>query len=266
MSTEQPLNTDSAAHQIRPCRTLDEFRACIDMQRDIWRFSDLDVVPLRAFVITRHSGGFTLGAFAPDNQLLGFAHALAAFEDGARPYYYSHMLAVREDLQNAGLGVKLKLAQRDHALAEGIPVIRWTFDPLQSRNAYLNIVKLGGVVRKYLVNYYGDASSSVLHAGLETDRLFAEWWVGSDRVARAIQGARAADPAPARVVEVPWDIQVIKDKDMNEARRWQMQIREQFQQCLADGLYCAGFARGENGDPSRYLFYPDTRAEVAPGY
>src|SRR5437899_6442771 len=180
-------------YTIRQCETLEEFEACLQMQRDVWQFSDLDVTPLRSFVIASRGGGFTLGAFGASDKLLGMAHALAAFDEKLRPYYYSQMLAVEPRLQNAGIGVKLKLAQRDHAFKTRVPLMTWTFDPLQSRNAYLNIVKLGGVVRMYCVNYYGNKSSSSLHRGLDSDRVFIEWWVRSPRVAGALEGARRAE-------------------------------------------------------------------------
>ncbi|MFN7946443.1 MAG: GNAT family N-acetyltransferase [Blastocatellia bacterium] len=252
-------------YTIRQCRTLPEFSACLEMQKEVWQFSDLDVTPLRSFVITLHSGGFTLGAFDGVDKLLGFAHALAAFDQRRRPYFYSHMLAVTLPLQNAGIGAKLKLAQRDYAIAHGLPLMTWTFDPLQSRNAYLNIVKLGGVVRQYKANYYGNESSSTLHAGLDTDRLMVEWWTGSEHVARALDGLSRTDE-PVAAVEVPFDIQQIKDREMKEAQRWQLEVRTAFQHHLAAGLYCAGFERGRDGANSRYLFFRDDRQEVAPGY
>ena len=142
---------------IRVCETFEEYSACIDIQRTVWQFSDLDITPLRSFVITRRSGGLTLGAFDDSNRLLGFAHALAAFDARKQPYYYSHMLAVEPDLQNAGIGAQLKLAQREYALKRGVSLLGWTFDPLMSRNAYLNVVKLGAVVRRYYPNYYGQS-------------------------------------------------------------------------------------------------------------
>ena len=250
---------------IRRCQTLTEFRACLAMQKEVWQFSDLDVTPLRSFVITRHSGGFTLGAFDRADKLLGFAHALAAFDEQRRPYFYSQMLAVTVPLQNAGIGAKLKLAQRDYAIAHGLPLMTWTFDPLQSRNAYLNIVKLGGVVRRYKANYYGNESSSALHAGLDTDRLMVEWWTGSEHVARALAGLSRTDE-PVAAVEIPCDLQTIKDREMKEAQRWQLEVRAAFERYLSAGLYCAGFERGRDGAHSRYLFFRDDRREVAPGY
>ncbi|HEU0185125.1 MAG TPA: GNAT family N-acetyltransferase [Blastocatellia bacterium] len=251
-------------YAVRQCETIEEFEACVEMQRDVWQFSDLDITPLRSYVVTRNSGGFTLGAFDPSNKLLGFSHALAAFDEKLRPYYYSQMLAVEPPLQNAGIGVKLKWGQRDQALKTGVPLITWTFDPLQSRNAHLNIVKLGGVVRRYWANYYGANSSSVLHRGLSTDRLFIEWWVRSPRVAGALEGVRRADK-PEAVVEVPRDIAAIKKRDMDEARRWQSRIREGFQKYLSEGLYCAGFEADPKTD-SRYLFFKDDQQEKEENY
>lgn len=251
-------------YSIRQCGTLEEFEACLQMQRDVWQFSDLDVTPLRSFVISTRGGGFTLGAFDASNRLLGFAHALASFDERLRPYYYSQMLAVEPGHQNAGIGVRLKLAQREHALKTGVPLMTWTFDPLQSRNAYLNIIKLGGVVRRYYVNYYGNKSTSAFHRGLDTDRLFVEWWVRSEHVADALAGkGRAAEPEA--VVEVPRDIETMKKRDIDEARHWQLRVREGFQKCLNEGLYCAGF----EADPktnSRYLFFRDHQQEKEENY
>jgi predicted GNAT superfamily acetyltransferase len=251
-------------YSIRQCETIEEFEACVRMQREVWQFSDLDISPLRSYVVARNSGGFTLGAFDQSNKLLGMAHALAAFDEKLRPYYYSQMLAVEPPLQNAGIGVKLKWGQRDLSLKTGVPLITWTFDPLQSRNAHLNIVKLGGVVRRYCPNYYGANSSSALHRGLDTDRLFIEWWVRSPRVAGALEGLRRADK-PEAVVEVPRDIGEIKKRDMDEARHWQMRIREGFQKYLSEGLYCAGFEADPNSD-SRYLFFKDHQQEKEDNY
>lgn len=250
-------------YTIRDCTSFADFAACIALQRDVWQFSDLDITPMRSFVITKHSGGQTVGAFEQSGKLLGFAHMLPAFDEQLRPYFYSHMLAVEPEFRNAGLGMKLKLAQRRRALERGVPLIIWTFDPLQSRNAYLNIVKLGGVIRSYRTNYYGNVSTSALHQGLDTDRLFIEWWVGSGRVQSVVeQGKLINTTAPESTIEIPFDIEAIKAHNLEEARQWQLKIRSAFQQLLDEGLYCAGFERGKSGEPSKYLFYKDTRAEV----
>jgi predicted GNAT superfamily acetyltransferase len=260
--TPSPAPT-SPDFTVRDCVSLDDFAACVRLQREVWQFSDLDITPVRSFVITRRSGGCTIGAFDGAGRLLGFSHMLPAFDERLRPYFYSHMLAVEPGARNAGVGVALKLAQRRRALERGVPLIVWTFDPLQSRNAHLNLVKLGGVVRTYHVNYYGNASTSALHRGLDTDRLFVEWWVGSTRVKEAVEegGAKPSSAAVASV-EVPFDIEELKARDLEEARRWQVRIRAAFQQHLAAGLYCAGFERGRQNEPGRYLFFADTREEV----
>ncbi|MBO0720294.1 MAG: GNAT family N-acetyltransferase [Blastocatellia bacterium] len=254
MISDQDAGVKILDYEIRQCTSLEDYEACIELQRRIWQYDSLDLTPVRSFVIAGRSGGFTLGAFDGSGKLAGFAHALPAFDEKLNPYYYSNMLAIDERLQNAGLGMRLKLAQREHALQRGISLMAWTFDPLQSRNAYLNIHKLGGIVRKYLVNFYGHSSTSPLHRGLDTDRLFVEWWVGSERVPAALSGERRNDE-PEAAIEIPRGIDEIKKRDFEEARRWQLKIRQEFQGFLADGLICAGFAADAAGGNSRYLFY-----------
>jgi len=241
---------------IRQCTTFEDYAACIELQRAVWGFDDLDITPLRSFVIARRGGGFTLGAFDQNEELRGFAHALPAFDDARRRYLYSQMLAVSPDARNEGIGARLKLAQREHAIARSIPLIAWTFDPLQSRNAYLNLVKLGGVVRTYMANYYGNSSTSALHRGLDTDRLFVEWWVHSPDVTRALAG-EPRNEAPASIVEVPRDIEAIKAASIDDAREWQIRIRTGFETLLSQGLFCGGFIAGREGQHSQYLFFQD---------
>ena len=244
---------------IRQCQTFEDYSACIELQRTVWGFEDLDITPLRSFVITRRGGGFTLGAFDATERLVGFAHALPAFDNSNQPYYYSQMLAVLPEVRNEGTGARLKLAQRSYAIERGIPLITWTFDPLQSRNAYLNLVKLGGLVRTYLSNYYGNSSTSSLHRGLDTDRLFVEWWVKSEVVEGSLSGEVRNDE-PVAFVEVPRDVDKIKESNLAEAREWQLKIRAEFQELLSQGLYCAGFRPGKDGAHSRYLFYQDNES------
>ena len=253
-------SAQSSVYTIRPCKNFEEFAACVTLQREVWQFSDLDVTPVRALVVNQNSGGFTLGAFNnEDGNLLGFAHALPAFDATLQPYYYSQMLAITPALQNSGIGMQLKLAQREYALQRGIKLMVWTFDPLQSRNAYLNLIKLGGVVRKYYANYYGQYSTSVLHRGLDTDRLLLEWWLDAPRVQAVAQGELVShkDGDLITTVDVPFDIEQIKAQSMEEAQQWQAKIRTAFQQHFAAGLYCAGFVRGDNTTPSTYLFFRD---------
>jgi predicted GNAT superfamily acetyltransferase len=248
---------ESPEYLIRDCATIEDYAACLEMQRTVWGFEPLDITPLRSFVITRRGGGFTLGAFDRSGKLLGFAHALPAFDEKLRPYYYSQMLAVDPALQNSGIGIRLKLAQREHALKTGIELMTWTFDPLQSRNAYFNLAKLGGVIRHYMVNYYGNQSTSILHRGLDTDRVLIQWWMRSPRVIDAINGQSRAEEVEA-VIEVPREIEAVKRRDLDEARNWQIRVRTEFLNRLGEGLYCIGFESDRMSGKSRYLFIKET--------
>jgi predicted GNAT superfamily acetyltransferase len=249
-------STESPEYLIRDCATIEDYAACLEMQRTVWGFEPLDITPLRSFVITRRGGGFTLGAFDRSGKLLGFAHALPAFDEKLRPYYYSQMLAVDPALQNLGIGISLKLAQREHALKTGIELMTWTFDPLQSRNAYFNLARLGGVIRHYMVNYYGNQSTSILHRGLDTDRVLIQWWMRSTRVIDAINGQSRAEEVEA-IIEVPREIEAVKRRDLDEARNWQIRVRTEFLNRLGEGLYCIGFESDRMSGKSRYLFIKD---------
>ena len=188
---------------IRECRGFDELQACVDLQIEVWGYSDGDVIPRRVFLVAQKIGGQVIGAFDTGNRdqgtvnsgsgsdqgdassLIGFSFSLPGVKTGAksasgRPesYLHSHMLAVRDGYRNQSIGARLKLAQREDALARGITRIEWTFDPVEIKNAFLNIHKLGAIVRTYEENFYG-VSSSRLQGGLQTDRLVAEWWIGS---------------------------------------------------------------------------------------
>ena len=156
---------------IRKCESLDEKRACVALQKEVWNFTDIELVPLRMFVVAEKIGGQVIGAFSND-ELVGFAMAIPAVRSG-HCFLYSHMLAVRQQYRNFGLGRRLKLFQREDAIAGGFELMEWTFDPLEIKNAYLNIEKLGAITRRYNVNQYG-ITSSPLQGGLPTDRLVAE--------------------------------------------------------------------------------------------
>lgn len=156
---------------IRWLVTPDEMQACVDLQKLVWGFSDLEIVPHRMFVVAQRTGGQVIGAFERE-RAVGFPLAFIAYRD-RRIYIHSHMTAVLPEYQNHGIGRQLKLAQRDDALSRGVDLIEWTFDPLQLRNAYFNIARLGAIVREYLPNVYG-STSSPLHHGLPTDRLVAQ--------------------------------------------------------------------------------------------
>ncbi len=169
---------------IRKCYTLDEISACVALQKEVWNFADAELMPLRMFVVAEKIGGQVIGAF-DNGKLVGFALSVPGAR-GGHSYLHSQMLAVRSQYRNAGLGRQIKLFQREDALARGFELIEWTFDPLEIKNAYLNIERLGAIARRYNVNQYG-VTSSPLQGGLPSDRLVAEWWLKSKRVESILQ-------------------------------------------------------------------------------
>src|SRR5437868_1713377 len=195
------MTTDSIV--LRRCRGIEELRACVALQKEVWNFTDAELVPLRMFVVADKVGGQVMGAFDGE-VMVGFALSVPGTRSG-HIYLHSHMLAVRKDHRNSGLGRRLKLMQREDALARGIELIEWTFDPLEIKNAYLNVEKLGAIARRYNINQYG-ITSSPLQGGLPSDRLIAEWWLNSKRVAHLLEtGTNATFPSHA-AIEVPGKI------------------------------------------------------------
>lgn len=244
--------------RVRHCRMLEEFQACMALEREVWASADLDVVPLPIFVVAAHTGGQILGAYDGD-RLVGFTLALA----GCRPelsrgriYLHSHMTAVAAEYRDRGVGRQLKLFQREEALSRGIALIEWTFDPLELKNAYFNLERLGAVARQYLPNAYG-ITTSPLHANLPTDRLLAEWWLQSPRTKRcAAEGtAQPKREKEDRVrISVPAHIGELKRSQPEEAARIQGQVREQFLHWFGLGYAATGIEiEGEKGD---YLLEP----------
>jgi len=249
---------------IRKCHQLDEMRACVALQKEVWNFSDADLVPVRMFVVAEKVGGQVIGAFA-GNEMVGFALSVPGAR-GGHSYLHSHMLAVRKQHQNAGLGRRIKLFQRDDALARGFELMEWTFDPLEIKNAYLNIEKLGAIARRYSVNQYG-ITSSPLQGSLPTDRLVAEWWLKSKRVETLLQtGENPPDKAITKI-SVPAQIYDWKASVTARSRAKDVQDRnrEQFVKAFADGLTVLGYERDERGNGNFLLgrweekwMYPST--------
>lgn len=161
---------------IRECVSVEDFQQCIELERAVWKDDDIGVMPIRLYMISKACKAPTIGAFDDKNKLVGFVHTSLALMS-KNVVYHSHLAAVVEGLRHKDIGRRMKLAQREHAIEAGVPLIIWTFDPLQSRNAHLNINKLGAIIRRYEVNYYGEGLSSVFGAGAPSDRVFAEWWV-----------------------------------------------------------------------------------------
>ncbi len=217
---------------IRACKDIRELEACVMLQKEVWNFDDVDLIPLRLFVVATKIGGQVIGAFDHDD-LVGFAMSIPGARNG-NPYLHSHMLAVRETFRNTGLGRKLKLAQRDDALSRAIRLIEWTFDPLEIKNAWLNIERLGAIARRYNPNQYG-MSSSPLQGGLPTDRLVAEWWLDSDRVKKVLAGSEPTAQGQTNI-SVPAEIYDWKRAGDPRAREVQSRNREAFQKDFSAGL------------------------------
>ncbi len=171
--------------EIRGLETFSEYQACAQLQLDVWGFAEIEVVPAGHLVAMDHYGGVCLGAFDGD-KMIGFVCGFAGWDHG-RSYHHSHMLAVLPDYRGHRFGEKLKWAQREQVLEQGIELVNWTFDPLQAPNANLNLNRLGSIVRKYKVDLYG-VSDSPLHGGVPTDRFEAEWHLKSQRVVTALGG------------------------------------------------------------------------------
>jgi predicted GNAT superfamily acetyltransferase len=272
------------AVSIRDLQSFEDLKQVEEVEREVWGLSDLDATPLTLAIATKEAGSIWVGAF-DGARLVGFAFGFLGTEHG-QLIVHSHMLAVREPYRNSRLGYKLKLAQRERALALRIDgdrdnVVRihemtWTFDPLQSRNAHLNFAKLGAVSESYKVDFYGPETSSVLHRN-GTDRLWVIWPLASRRVQDRLQGkdSRAeildalsiltpliqfngdgkpvcADLASALsrqriAIEIPSDIAQVERKDPTLAREWRQQTRWAFTEALKAGFLVAEFCRTVRG-------------------
>ena len=242
---------------VRPLTQHAEFAEAVELQRLIWGFEEVELLPVRLFVTALKVGGQALGAYDGE-RLVGFCLAIPGIGAGGKSYLHSHMLGVLPQYRDAGVGRRLKLAQRDDALARGIDLVEWTFDPLEIKNAYFNVERLGAIVRRFVPNQYG-STTSPLHGGLPTDRCVAEWWLTSPRVEKALSGA---GPRPAQDffrsvttrIAVPASIDAIKRASPQQARKIQTRMRKEFLEHLAQGLAVIGFERGP--ETCHYLLGP----------
>ena len=249
MATGEAAGTPAVtgAVTIRKCETLEELQACFALQKEVWEFSDADLIPVRLFVVANKIGGHVIGAF-DGADLVGFALAIPGTRHG-HSYLHSQMLAVRQQYRNVGLGRRLKLYQREDALARGFELMEWTFDPLEIKNAYLNIEKLGAIARRYNVNQYG-ITTSPLQGGLPTDRLVAEWWMKSRRVEAVLSGGRRPDFKARTSIAVPAEIYDWKGSASTRSMALEVltRNREQFTSAFAEGLAVLGYERNGDGD------------------
>ena len=280
---------DGKTLRVRDIESDTEFHAIEDIQKEAWGFNDLDTVPAATLMATHHAGGVTLGAF-DGGTMIGFAYGFAAYEEG-RTSIHSHMLAVRPAYRNCQAGFYLKLAQRERVLEKGLDEITWTYDPLQSLNAHLNFGKLGVISRRYLVNFYGEATSSPLHQGFGTDRLWVRWLLNSERVKRLVsldpaspdvrprahhpgfEGSELIDAAllkregdrpqladfgvlssRACTIEIPHNINALKERDPHAGVAWREATREAFLAALEAGFEVAEFHRVDSTTDPRWFY------------
>jgi len=269
--------------EIRPFRTIEEFRACVDLQEETWGHGFSERVAPAILKVAQILGGVSAGAWDEEGALVGFVFGMTGVRDG-EVVHWSDMLAVRRGLRDTGLGTRLKAYQRDALLDRGITKMYWTFDPLQSRNAYLNFSKLGIVVREYARDMYGQTDSP-LHRGIGTDRYIALWLMDTDRVARrvageergpdSLQAARAlavldADesgdlPRPGRVllgageaairVPIPADVSSVMADSMELAVAWREATREALTHYIDRGYEVRELVRGPR--VSHYLLFKE---------
>ena len=210
--------------EIRALEERADLDAAVGLQNEIWGYAPGESVPLQMFIIAAGTGGQVFGAFET-GRMVGFLLAFAALKPDGMPYLYSHMLAVRPECRDRHIGRALKLEQRREALARGIELVEWTFDPLELKNAHFNIEVLGAIARRYLPDHWGPTSSP-LHGSVPTDRLVAEWWLP-----QPLPRGRGSER-----ITVP--------EDIGEARHRQAAIGARFLDCFGRGLTVVGFERG----------------------
>jgi predicted GNAT superfamily acetyltransferase len=260
--------------KIRPINTLTDLRKCHEIQRATWGFTDLMVFPYTQLISAAHNGGVLMGAY-DGADLVGFVYGYLGMS-GTKLYLFSQRMGVLPSYQNQGIGMQLKLAQRDQMLRQGIDLIVWTYDPLLGKNAALNIEKLGGIVRHYARDIYG-AVNNPLQVGLSTDRFLLEWELLNERVRERIRSKRVRPtaeewlqentyplanyaawegdlPRPMAsdleleedviLVQIPPDLNAIKKVDLNLARGWRESTRDIFETYFWRGYTITGFARG----------------------
>jgi predicted GNAT superfamily acetyltransferase len=230
--------------EVRRLLELEQYREAVALQETIWGFAERDLIPVRSFVVAQKIGGHSFGAF-DQGRMVGFLYAVPGIkETDGRGYIHSHMLGVLPEYRNAGLGKLMKLAQREDALARNIDLVEWTFDPLEIKNAFFNIERLGAVVRRFALNFYGNTTSH-LHGSLPTDRNVAEWYVDSPRVKAILAGEKFERSVTEARVAVPANIGHLRQSAPEQAREIQQAVSESFVELTGKGLAVIGFERSE---------------------
>jgi predicted GNAT superfamily acetyltransferase len=264
------------AIDIRDIETIEEIHAVEELQKEVWGIPDIEVVPYTQLAAAIHSGGTLIGAFDGDTAV-GFVYGFAGQERG-RAVHHSHMLAVKPAYRTYDLGYRLKHAQRQRVIQQGIELMTWTFDPLQSMNAHFNFAKLGVLADTYYPDFYGSDAASFLHQ-TGTDRLWVTWPLSRiDEIAkqradlrneiddtpallkydgseRPVLGAAEIDPQMSRVaIEIPFNINELLESDRTLAIKWRTDSRDAFVNALNAGFIVEDFIRGvPEGSPGRYI-------------
>lgn len=242
--------------EIRECTTLEELAECVKLQREVFALPEVELSPVRHFVVTKNAGGFSLGAYDGD-RLAGYVLSVPAFLRGEKAFY-SHMTGVRHEYQSTGVGRRLKWAQRERALVLGVKLIKWTFEPVKARNGYFNLEKLGAIVTEYERNFYGTDyavdNATGKGIGLQSDRLFAEWHLESDKVRALAAGEKWTETrTPGSVIAVRNDWSELVEHDPASALELQLRVRADFEDALSRGLHAAAFRR-DDVHPAYLLF------------
>ena len=268
--------------EVRSLRGASELHASVELQKRVWGDEFTELIPVSMLEIVQQVGGIAIGAFV-EERLVGLLFGISGIRD-RKLAHWSDTLAVLPEFRDLGIGRRLKWRQREILLAEGVERIHWTFDPLESRNAYMNLARLGATAVEYRRDFYG-VTASALHEGLETDRLVAAWDIGSERVARRFAGEReASDVAesapivnpwraeqqiiiagepdleltdPAIRIAIPADIQDLKTRAPDAARRWRHTTRAAFEAYFGRGYTATGVLRAQ--ECSYYLLVRTSR-------
>lgn len=236
----------------RPLSSEADYLACIELQRKTWGRDFSDAVPMSILKITQKAGGIAAGAFSDDGRILGFVYGLTGVKD-RKVFHWSHMLAVDPEARDLGLGTRLKLYQRELLLPMGVERVEWTYDPLEARNAHLNLNHLGAAPAEYVRDMYEGELGSELARGIGTDRFIVAWMIASDRVVRRLAegpprpeevrrrfadapaigpGTEELPDAPRVRIEIPADVQALKAEDPDRAAAYRASTRRAFERYL----------------------------------
>jgi len=249
--------------EYRKIKGIEECKLCENLQLTVWGFSEREVFPARHLLTAQQNGGLVIGAFSDTGKLVGFSYGFLGYSEG-KYYLYSHMLGVLDEYKYKNIGYNLKLLQRKIIQERGFSLIKWTFDPLESPNAYLNLHKLGAVIKTYYIDYYGEFRG--INYGLPTDRFLVEWELNTHRVTERVEKQNISPVNPSEYpvvtetfynekgllelkkvelnftekkffVEIPSNIQEIKSLDFKAAIDWRNKTRDIFTSYLT-GKYC----------------------------